>query len=220
MSPITVSKLVSPPDEVIERAATVLHQAFGEEDFFSLSMIGGNVSLVHDLMLTHVKAGLVGGEVLVAKVDGKDEIDGVAIFFGPGEEIFGTEEQRTGTGWYDLFNKFDDETKKWWLESFLPTYGKQADMAHGPGKKLDSWHCLYIGVVPAVQGKGLGTALMKHVNEIADRDGKYVTVETVESIPFYENVGFEVKLKDKFTSRYGEWPYYFLGRAPVAAKSV
>jgi hypothetical protein len=53
-------------------------------------MLGGDVSLMHQLMLTHVKAGLVGGSVFVAKVGGKDEAEGVAIFFGPGEEIFST----------------------------------------------------------------------------------------------------------------------------------
>ncbi len=56
------------------------------------------------------------------------------------------------------------------------------------------WYLPLIGVDPAHQGKGLGSALVKHATDICDRDGvpAYLESSNPWNIPLYERHGFEV----------------------------
>jgi ribosomal protein S18 acetylase RimI-like enzyme len=60
---------------------------------------------------------------------------------------------------------------------------------HGP-----HWYLPLIGIDPAHQGKGLGSALMKHVTDICDRDSvlAYLESSNLKNIALYERHGFEV----------------------------
>ena len=56
------------------------------------------------------------------------------------------------------------------------------------------WYLPLIGVDPANQGKGTGSALMKHALEACDRDGviAYLESSNPRNISLYERHGFEV----------------------------
>ena len=56
------------------------------------------------------------------------------------------------------------------------------------------WYLPLIGVDPAHQGKGLGSALMKHVTDICDHDSvlAYLKSSNLKNIALYERHGFEV----------------------------
>jgi ribosomal protein S18 acetylase RimI-like enzyme len=55
------------------------------------------------------------------------------------------------------------------------------------------WYLPLIGVDPIQQGKGLGSALMRHALIRCDREKKlaYLESSNAKSIPLYERVGFE-----------------------------
>lgn len=56
------------------------------------------------------------------------------------------------------------------------------------------WYLPLIGVDPAQQGKGYGSALMRHALLPCDRDNTYAYLESTnpKNIPLYERHGFEV----------------------------
>jgi GNAT superfamily N-acetyltransferase len=55
------------------------------------------------------------------------------------------------------------------------------------------WYLPLIGIDPAYQGKGLGSALMRHATDICDRDGvpAYLESSNLRNVPLYERLGFE-----------------------------
>jgi ribosomal protein S18 acetylase RimI-like enzyme len=56
------------------------------------------------------------------------------------------------------------------------------------------WYLPLIGVDPTRQGKGYGSALLKHALALCDRDGRpaYLESSNRANIPLYERHGFEV----------------------------
>lgn len=60
--------------------------------------------------------------------------------------------------------------------------------------KESHWYLPMIGVDPFLQGKGFGSALMKHSLIPCDRDNKFAFLESTNrrNVPLYERYGFEV----------------------------
>jgi ribosomal protein S18 acetylase RimI-like enzyme len=56
------------------------------------------------------------------------------------------------------------------------------------------WYLSMIGVDPARQGRGLGSALLRHTLAICDADGAlaYLESSNPKNVPLYERHGFEV----------------------------
>ena len=76
------------------------------------------------------------------------------------------------------------------LEDIL-LVGLQVDEAH---PEFAHWYLPFFGVDSALQGNGLGGALMKHCLGILDASGlpAYLETSNPRNIPFYERHGFEV----------------------------
>jgi ribosomal protein S18 acetylase RimI-like enzyme len=62
--------------------------------------------------------------------------------------------------------------------------------SHHP--KEPHWYLPLIGIDPAHQGKGLGSALLKHATDICDRDGMpaYLESSNLANVALYERHGF------------------------------
>jgi GNAT superfamily N-acetyltransferase len=59
-----------------------------------------------------------------------------------------------------------------------------------------AWYLMYLGVDPAGQGKGVGSALLKHsIDEVINRQPAplYLETGTERNVRFYERFGFEVR---------------------------
>jgi GNAT superfamily N-acetyltransferase len=56
------------------------------------------------------------------------------------------------------------------------------------------WYLPLIGTDPAHQSKGVGSALLRHVTDICDRDGvlAYLESSNPRNIPLYQRHGFEI----------------------------
>ena len=55
------------------------------------------------------------------------------------------------------------------------------------------WHLPLIGVDPAHQGKGIGSALLSHILDVCDAQNvsAYLEATSPQNVPLYERHGFE-----------------------------
>lgn len=65
--------------------------------------------------------------------------------------------------------------------------------------KEPHWHIGPIGVVPEVQGQGVGKALLSSFLEMADQDGSmaYLETDVDRNVPLYEKFGFRVIAREE-----------------------
>jgi GNAT superfamily N-acetyltransferase len=68
---------------------------------------------------------------------------------------------------------------------------EQMDSAH---PKFPHWYLPWLGVLPGVQGGGLGTRLLKHCLRTVDESHlpAYLETPNPRTIPFYQRHGFEI----------------------------
>jgi GNAT superfamily N-acetyltransferase len=65
---------------------------------------------------------------------------------------------------------------------------------HRKDVPAEHWYVMVVGVVPARQGQGVGSALLRPIIERANADGLPCYLETAQprNVPFYRKIGFEV----------------------------
>ncbi|KAF8166654.1 acyl-CoA N-acyltransferase [Mycena galopus ATCC 62051] len=195
MPEIVLRKLTNPTEDEIELAAAVLNRAFlNPPDPFFRSLTGGNPELNIGVHRAHVRAGVIAGEVWVAGYEPTD-FCAVAVWFGPGTDIFETEEQRAATGWNQFQSKLTPEVRKWRSEYFLPRYHEWIASSIGEDTSLKSWHLDLLGTDPDYQRKGLSTALIRAVESKAAEDGVAMVLETTNdpNVAYYQRLGFTVR---------------------------
>ncbi|KAJ3534130.1 hypothetical protein NMY22_g7059 [Coprinellus aureogranulatus] len=147
-----------------------------------------------------VAAANIGGTIHIAvlptaSAEGSKEDDvlgkivGVAVWFAPGQSINTIEEQRAA-GWNAFMDAVSEETKRWWLEYFIPTLSRTTDDVFGEGTVLQAWDLHLFGVLPEYQGKGIAGALMHYADSLAEKTGAPMVLETQKE----ENVVIYSKL--------------------------
>ncbi len=74
------------------------------------------------------------------------------------------------------------------------------------------WHVGPVGVEPGLQGRGIGTAVMRRLCEHLDADGEigFLETETAENVVFYRRLGFEVVSEAELPGL----PLWFMRREP------
>jgi ribosomal protein S18 acetylase RimI-like enzyme len=79
-------------------------------------------------------------------------------------------------------------------ESKLPTLGELGDTMAQHHPEEPHWYLAMIGVDPAQQGRGYGSAILKESLRRCDEDGvlAYLESSNPKNVPLYERYGFEV----------------------------
>ena len=79
-------------------------------------------------------------------------------------------------------------------ESKLPTLGEVGDTMEQYHPQEPHWYLAMIGVDPAQQGRGYGSAILKESLRRCDEDGviAYLESSSPRNVPLYERHGFEV----------------------------
>ncbi|KAI0062471.1 hypothetical protein BV25DRAFT_1838313 [Artomyces pyxidatus] len=178
-------------DNETQKAMDVWRKAY-KDDPFVRAVTGGDPELYEKFIHSVLLATSRGGKVYFASY-ADVEVAGVSAWYPPGR-IFGDTPEQSKGGFDELFEGADPELKKWWLD-YIPKFDAQTTAALGEGVKLASWHLMFIGVLPDIQHRGIGTALVNHVKQIADAEGKVLCVETGTEVDvkFYEYCGFFIK---------------------------
>lgn len=216
MASIQVRQLVSPSDAEIDQATQVLTDGFAKDPLVN-ALVGGDRTLDFKQQRSMITAGLTDGEVWVASY-GDVEYAGVAIWYGPGQEMFGTDEARKDFNTF--FEGLSPTMKEWWMEVFLVNVA-ELEKAFGDNVKLGNWHLHILGVSPKLHGKGIGKALLRHGEERAFKVGKAVALETESesNVAMYEHWGFVQKGKRDVEGPAGVpgFPFYAMLKSPPSA---
>ncbi|KAJ7035560.1 hypothetical protein C8F04DRAFT_511440 [Mycena alexandri] len=155
MASIVVRRLVTPTEDEIHQAATVLHAAFLQlNDAFGHSLTGGNRELDLDNN-SDIKSFTLGftspvyaREPSGAKSGLRDSDQQTSTPSPCGSvldliirqpSIQCREEQRAA-GWNALQTKFPPKLRKWWSDYFIPRCRAWREACLGEGTKLRSWH--------------------------------------------------------------------------------
>ncbi|KAJ7655417.1 hypothetical protein B0H17DRAFT_886530, partial [Mycena rosella] len=113
---------------------------------FFAQALDGNASLVPEILGVYLKAGLIGGEVYLAKNAAREIIE-VAIWFQPGQKSLGTTEQRAA-GWEPLMGKLSKKCRFWWTYLLEGLYDQLVENTLGAGIMLGAYHLKLIGMHP------------------------------------------------------------------------
>ncbi|KAJ3554635.1 hypothetical protein NM688_g3003 [Phlebia brevispora] len=176
-------------DAELDKVTDLLIEAFGRD--FIASLVGGNKSLAEPYVRAQLTAAKAGGDLLFAEHE-EAGVVGVATHFGPGTDLFTTEEQRNA-GWNELISQFEPEHRQWW-ENYWPKYDGLCESFYGPGVKLGSYHTQCLAVAPKHQRKGIGASLMAWAADKAKAAGVPSIVETSgePDITIYKALGYSI----------------------------
>lgn len=173
--------------QVRARIVEVLVDGFSQ-DIALLDMTGDDPSLSPLIYRSWVDATLHSGKIDTVIVDGI--IQGVALWFGPGEEMLGTPEQAK-LGWEAVFNMFSPYLARWWKEDYPPQIAACERLCGNVHKS--GWYLALLAVHSSQQRKGLGAALLRYGIDRAARDEVPVVLECEpENTEFYGRFGLKV----------------------------
>ncbi|KAA1474026.1 hypothetical protein DENSPDRAFT_840566 [Dentipellis sp. KUC8613] len=176
-------------------------------------LTGDNSDLVDPLFRSIVRAGELCGAIYLA-TNKSGSVLAVGLWFGPGQELWSTVEQRE-LGFNDLFARLSLDTQKWWTEVYGP---RLAEFLRGciGNKKRESWYANLIATDPHWQRHGIATALVEVVYQraIADKTILALCTSNETNTVVYQRMGFEVKGRVDLPSPRGEIPTTCLTKTP------
>ncbi|KAJ7057057.1 hypothetical protein C8F01DRAFT_342102 [Mycena amicta] len=199
--PVEVIRVQEPTDAQFDQVVEIILKAFAADVAVQSMSGGGNPALAREDTQAISRAGFLEGCVLLA-VDYSVSVDvlGVALAFGPGNDLYVTEAQRA-LGFDAVAAKYTEEMKHWWAD-FIQNSRKFKDDTVGSDRILQSWYAVKIATDPARQGQGVGTALVKALCEKAEVDGVplFLNAMTESNVTWYKKLGFKAKGTRDFTA--------------------
>jgi GNAT superfamily N-acetyltransferase len=133
-----------------------------------------------------VRAAIADGGDLV--VPSGAAVTGVASWFGPARHG-PSDEALDAAGWDEVLATFGEAAAARMVAMTDELERQHARLAPWPHLRLD-----FLGVLPAAQGTGLGSALIEHGHRAADAAGLpcYLETFTERNVAFYRRRGYEV----------------------------
>ncbi|KAJ7586818.1 hypothetical protein C8J56DRAFT_942907 [Mycena floridula] len=187
----TVKILEKPTDAQIEEAVEIYLRAF-EGDLCAKSMTADNHAIEDSLYRMMLRAAALEGTIYAVFADDDNKMLTVGVWFGPGTLLLHSEAQQQA-GWNDFYASLSDEGKTWWATTFQTVHEALVTSLFGDGY-LGGWWANLIATHPDYQRQGHGTAMVKAVLDIAQKDNKTVglATQTEFNSKWYQTLGFEL----------------------------
>ena len=160
----------------------------------------------HGVMLRPMWDALIGFAHVYGRALTTPKGEGVACWIAPGQTRTTLRQMfRTGFGLPRSMMKLPKDARNRFLPMMRFIDAQRRELAQEP-----HWYLWVLGVAPEAQGRGIGTALLRPILDLADRplagtdDGRrplsrameampcYLETETEENVAFYRGRGFEV----------------------------
>jgi len=212
----TVRQVITPTETDIENATNVLTAAFEKDDCTAI-FIGRDPEMAAPFHRMKLTAGFIAGEVYFAE-DAENNVIGVAVWFGPGREMFDSEDQFQ-EALQPFTDRFNAEAREWWTQwwdDFSPEYNEFIALSLGNGALRSFWTLQVLGIVPEHHHKGVAKALIGTVREKADAGGLGMCLEAEQphNVSIYERLGFKVKGNKDFSNKYGSFSVWAMFCSP------
>ncbi|EJD50826.1 hypothetical protein AURDEDRAFT_159969 [Auricularia subglabra TFB-10046 SS5] len=215
---IHVRRLAPEPGD-IDSAVELLAEAF-EKDPVMAPCLGGEMHLSANLWRGFIRAGMAGGEVYVAGLDSETSVDGIAIWFPPGSEFLGTEEQQDV--WQEMFGKYlNADAKLFWEQNYEATCNDVLDRVLAKDKHHSMWHLQILGTRVSAQRRGIARALIEHMTERSKDEGMRLETFTELNITIYHHLQFVSEGGSAtLTSPHGEVTIWGMFKWPSKGKAA
>ncbi|KAH9932600.1 uncharacterized protein B0H18DRAFT_1115831 [Fomitopsis serialis] len=197
------SAKLSDSDQLIEDSVALFSSVF-QTNTATISLVGGDVSLLGAMVRSMIKAALVAGGEYYPALDenDSDELTGYALWLPPGRDLFDTPEQRD-LGFNDFMASLPEAGKRITRTSYVlarKDYSKESstfvdECMGGPKGKIDAWWLLIMVVRPEKQKQGIGRRLIETVKKKATEKGQTLACSTTRdnNVRVYTSYGFEQK---------------------------
>ncbi|KZT55116.1 hypothetical protein CALCODRAFT_499063 [Calocera cornea HHB12733] len=207
MSSNTHIRLLEKPT-VAEQDAIIdmVMAAFAQDPFVSAGTGGqlSNLPIYRAFTACFVRGAAVDGEIWVAELDG--QVVGTSIWFPPGKDFMGSEEQRQAVKLEEYLGMLKPEVAEWFMGSLIPTVGGWcAESLGGEKAREQAQHLQILGVAPSYQRRGLGRALLEAGAKRGLENGKRVVWETYTAgnLAWYKSIGAVARGKEgEFESKF------------------
>ncbi|ODN78040.1 hypothetical protein L202_05123 [Cryptococcus amylolentus CBS 6039] len=206
MSEIQVWLLENPTEHEIQRCLHVFTEAFKTEPILNQTH-GTNPNDHVPSHLSRIQAALVDCQLWVVDLDG--EIGCVGVVAPPGKDLWGSAEQKKLRD--NAMSNVSPAAKRW-LETELDPH--RQSKSHLPGGATASYYLNALGTHPSFQKKGLASALLRKLEELARRDRTRVALvaHSDRAAKVYEKNGLRIIYHAvlQFGGDLGEGPYYLM----------
>ncbi|WWD03507.1 hypothetical protein V865_001559 [Kwoniella europaea PYCC6329] len=178
-------------------------------DPLHLRHCGHDLSIHQLFHLSKFDAAFIDCQVWVAIVDG--EIGSVATVAQPGKKL---EEKQVFK--QRAFEPLNEEVRSWMATTFNPLQAKVDSSI--PGGALQSYYVQGIATHPSFQGKGLASAILGRLTNLAKKENTCVALITVSAraATVYHRNGFKITYEDNFTydQELGDAPFCIMVNDP------
>lgn len=170
----------------ISQAGEVLAHAFHTNPGFEALLPDDppvqRLALATPVLTSFVRAVMLHGEVEL--IEEADEVQAVALMFAPDQYPPGLGFQLRTT-WPVLRTGVRRARRFEHMDRYMRKHHERAP----------HWYLWFLGVLPALQGRGLGSRLLRALNQRAARDGVpcYLETDKLSSVRLYERHGYVVQ---------------------------
>ncbi len=172
----------------VSAAAATLVQAFHDDPLYVALF---PAEQAHNLPLAPLWHALMKYHLLFGEVYTTPHINGTAAWLPPGKTSYTVWRMlRSGLVWAMM--QFPVVARRYAIKVMT-----ELEEVHTRLMPQPHWYLSVLGVAPACQGQGLGSALLKPVLEKADATNMpcYLEAVTEKNVAFYQKRGFEVVCK-------------------------
>ncbi len=169
----------------IPQMAEVLSRAFLDDPYFAF--LAADAPERRQRMREGWRGILRHGSARLSETYTTDDVDGVAIWLPPGHR---------GPSVIDSLRLMPAMSRLagWRRLRIIASAMDALEERHRHHMSTDHFYLSALGVSRDRQGQGIGTALMRPVLEVCDRDGTpaYLETATARNVLLYERLGFDV----------------------------
>ncbi|KZT23591.1 hypothetical protein NEOLEDRAFT_1136387 [Neolentinus lepideus HHB14362 ss-1] len=211
-TPILVEHLENFTDDQIEQLVDIAIRAF-EGGLSHKALLGGDWSLHAPFLRAVARATALQGEIYVVRDPVTKKILSYGCWFGPGNDLFATEEQKA-LGFNEVFSSVSEKAQYWCTHTYPETVGEYSANLWTKEEVERRWWCVHLCTDSQHENRGYGTAIINFAFEKAKKKGGLIGLSTsIEvNVRKYVAMGFRERGETHVDAPTGGFHVHILSR--------